>query len=203
MDAIKARSELFVIVITLFQFILAHNCVGGRFSLVVITLVLNGTEFSQAGFFPLFLSLWFGGTNPSFPRAAQRERPSAGHGSGSRPLHVAIPARTWGRGPSATLSALRPTGSLPTPSPSPGCPRWDRLLPGQGAGTCAACGAGTGSFTAARPHPPPRRVPVLCPIPLSRHCCGRAAVLPRRCGSRARLCSIPPPAKHKSSPGSW
>lgn len=54
LDAIKARSELFVKVITLFQFILAHNYVGGRFPLVVITLVLNGTKFSRAGFFPLF-----------------------------------------------------------------------------------------------------------------------------------------------------
>lgn len=53
-DAIKSRSELFVMVITLFQFILAHNCVGGRFPLVVITLVLNGTKFSRAGFFPPF-----------------------------------------------------------------------------------------------------------------------------------------------------
>lgn len=53
-DAIKARSELFVMVIMLFQFILAHNCVGGRFPLVVITLVLNGTKFSRAGFFPPF-----------------------------------------------------------------------------------------------------------------------------------------------------
>lgn len=51
-------------VIMLFQFILAHNCVGGRFPLVVITLVLNGTKFSWAGFFPLDLNLCFGGTNP-------------------------------------------------------------------------------------------------------------------------------------------
>lgn len=34
-------------VIMLFQFILAHNCVGGRFPMVVITLVLNGTKFSR------------------------------------------------------------------------------------------------------------------------------------------------------------
>lgn len=67
LDAIKARSELFVMVIMLFQFILAHNHVGGRFPLVVITLVLNGTTFSQAGFAPLFLSLCFGGTNPFLP----------------------------------------------------------------------------------------------------------------------------------------
>lgn len=56
-------------VIMLFQFILAHNCVGGRFPLVVITLVLNGTKFSRAGFFfpPSFLSLRFGGANPLLP----------------------------------------------------------------------------------------------------------------------------------------
>lgn len=71
LDAIKARSELFVMVIMLFQFILAHNCVGGRFPLVVITLVLNGTKFSWAGFFPPDLSLCFGGTNPSIPSASQ------------------------------------------------------------------------------------------------------------------------------------
>lgn len=52
LGAIKARSELFVMVIMLFQFILAHNCVGGRFPLVVITLVLNGAKFSRAGFPP-------------------------------------------------------------------------------------------------------------------------------------------------------
>lgn len=71
LDAIKARSELFVMVIMLFQFILAHNCVGGRFPLVVITLVLNGTKFIWAGFFPPDLSLCFGGTNPSIPSASQ------------------------------------------------------------------------------------------------------------------------------------
>lgn len=71
LDAIEARSELFVMVIMLFQFILAHNCVGGRFPLVVITLVLNGTKFSWAGFFPPDLNLCFGGTIPSIPRAAQ------------------------------------------------------------------------------------------------------------------------------------
>jgi len=55
LDAIKARSELFVMVITLFQFILAHNCVGGRFPMVVITLVLNGTKFRRVlGSFSLF-----------------------------------------------------------------------------------------------------------------------------------------------------
>lgn len=103
LDAIEARSELFVMVIMLFQFILAHNCVGGRFPLVVITLVLNGTKFSWAGFFPPDLNLCFGGTIPFHPKGCSVDWPLEGHSSSSQPsahepCSAPVPCASQGQG---------------------------------------------------------------------------------------------------------
>lgn len=77
-------------VIMLFQFILAHNCVGGRFPMVVITLVLNGTKFSLI---PPFSSLLFCGTwgTGGLPRVSEGDPPT-------------------------TLPMQSPPGALPSPS---------------------------------------------------------------------------------------